>query len=274
MEAVSRIKQIIGEYRIGSDNIGSGSNTVVRVATHTRTSQLSAVKIIDIAQSQVRVRAHREAEILRELGKHKHIIQLHTHQEDDRFLYLFMEYAPGGDLFSLVHKQGSLDENKARTFFRQILEALTHCHSHSVIHHDVKLENMVLGKDNIVRLSDFGLSVRKLGVETVTTFAGSPLYMAPEVMSRQPHDERIDIWSLGVCLYIMVSGTFPFVANTYEELEERVLFHNISYVHCASENFNDLVRGLLRKDPEARLTLQDVRKHPWMVEDVRPSFWG
>jgi len=267
MEAASaRIKQAIGDYKIALDNIGVGSYAVVRRAYHLRTSQQVAVKIIDLNQPQTRERAFREVEVLREVGKHKNIIALYDSHEEDRFLYLFMEYASGGDLFSYIKGVGCLTEGKARYFFKQCVDALVFCHERRVAHHDIKLENMLLSFDQSLRLSDFGLSQRLHPVEGVTSYCGSPLYMAPEVFSLQPHSEQVDVWSLGVSLYVMVSGSFPFVANTYPDLEEKVLFDDVPFLYGMSEHLNDLIQSMLRKDPLKRLTIAAVKQHKWVSD--------
>lgn len=273
MEAAVRVKQFVGDYRIGPEIIGQGNNAVVRLATNLRTQEKVAVKIIDITQTNARERAFREAEVLRDLGKHKHITKLYAEHQDERFLYLFMEYASGGDLFSYVQRHGCLEEAKARTFFKQIIEALSHCHDRNIAHHDVKLENMLLAADKSVRLSDFGLSQRMLGegVNAINAFSGSPLYMAPEIFSLQPHSERVDVWSLGICLYVMVTGTFPFLANNYEDLEEKVLFDPVPVFCGVSEEFTHLLHALMHKDPHQRLSLAQVRHHKWFKIDERPA---
>jgi len=271
MEAAVRVKQFVGEYPIGSEIIGQGNNAVVRLATNLRTQEQVAVKIIDVKQSSVSERAFREAEVLRDLGKHKHITKLYAEHRDERFLYLFMEYASGGDLFSYVQRHGCLEEAKARTFCKQALEALAHCHTHKIAHHDVKLENMLLATDRTLRLSDFGLSQRMHSVDGITSFSGSPLYMAPEIFSLQPHNDRVDVWSLGVCLYVMVTGMFPFVANTYEDLEERVMFDSVPVFCGVSEELTHLLNGMLQKDPYQRLSVAQVRQHKWFKVDERPA---
>jgi len=271
MEAVVRVKQFVGDYIIGPEVIGQGNNTIVRLATSLRTQEKVAVKIIDISHTNVRERAFKEAEVLRDLGKHKNIIKLYAEHQDERFLYLFMEYASGGDLFSVVQRHGCLDEPKARTFCRQIVDALSHCHERKIAHHDVKLENMLLAVDRTLRLSDFGLSQR-VTPEGVAAFSGSPLYMAPEIFSLQPHNERVDVWSLGVCLYVMVTGTFPFVANTYEDLEEKVIYDDIPTYCGLSEELMHLLRGMLHKDSQQRFSLVQVRQHKWFKVDERPGY--
>jgi len=269
MEAAIRIKQVIGDYKIGSEVIGVGSYAVVRRAVNTRTLQQVAVKIIDLTQPQVRERAFREAEVLREVGKHKYIIALYDSYEEERFLYLFMEYASGGDLFSYVQRMGNITEGKARYFFKQCVDAIVYCHERRVAHHDVKLENMLLSPDHSLRLSDFGLSQRLHPVEGIASYCGSPLYMAPEVFSLQPHSEQVDVWSLGVSVYVMVSGSFPFVANTYTDLEEKVLFDDVPFLYGISEQLNDLIQGMLRKDPLKRLTFTAVKQHKWVLDNCR-----
>jgi len=271
MEAVVRVKQFVGEYRIGPEIIGQGNNTIVRLATNLRTQEKVAVKIIDITKPLVRERAFREAEVLRDLGKHKYIIRLHAEHKDERFLYLFIEYASGGDLFTFVQKCGCLDEPKARMFSKQIVESLAYCHERKISHHDVKLENMLLGSDLTLRLTDFGLSQR-ISQDGISSFSGSPLYMAPEIFSLQPHTERVDVWSLGVCLYVMTTGTFPFVATTYEDLEEKVLFDDVPLCCGFSDELLHLIRGMLHKDAQQRLSLAQVRQHKWFKVDERPGY--
>jgi len=269
-EEAGKTKNMVGDYKIGSEVIGVGSYAIVRHAYNTRTSQQVAVKIIDLTHPQIRDRAFREAEVLREVGRHKNIIALYDFHEDDRHLYLFMEYASGGDLFSHVHRLGTLSEGKARYFFKQCVDALGYCHERRVAHHDIKLENMLLTTEQSLRLSDFGLSQKLHAMEGgITSYGGSPLYMAPEVFSLQPHNEQVDVWSLGICLYVMVSGTFPFVANNYTDLEEKVLFDDVPSIYGISEHLNDLIQGMLRKDPLKRLSLAIIRQHRWVVEKGR-----
>uniref|UniRef100_A0A6B2LDH6 non-specific serine/threonine protein kinase n=1 Tax=Arcella intermedia TaxID=1963864 RepID=A0A6B2LDH6_9EUKA len=191
--------------------------------------------------------------------------------EEDRFLYIVMEYAPGGDLFTHVQKHGHLSETKARYFFKQMVDAVQFCHEKKIVHHDVKLENMLLQSlpEQSLRLSDFGLSQKIHPTESISACCGSPLYMAPEVFSTQPHNELVDVWSLGVCLYVMVSGTFPFVANSYSDLEEKVLFYDPSYLVGISATCNDLLQGMLRKDPLKRYAMSAIKQHKWVVEGNR-----
>jgi len=103
------------------------------------------------------------------------------------------------------------------------------------------------------------------------TFAGSPLYMSPEVFAMQPHNEKIDIWGLGVCLYYMLTDTFPFISNNYHELEEKVLFHNVIFPKKMnlSEDVKDLIKKMLRKDYNQRISIDEIRNHSWLLDFSR-----
>jgi serine/threonine protein kinase len=195
-----------------------------------------------------------------------HIISLLGVEEDSQRIYLFLEYAPRGDLAMFISRNGRLDEDEARKYFRQMVHALEFCHQLHITHHDFKLENLLIGADRNIRLIDFGLAkyVERGGM-IVDHFAGSPLYMPPEIFSLQPHDRSVDVWSLGVCLYYMVTDTFPFSAESYTELEEKVLFDDINFpVNMGiSDNLQDLLRRLLVKDPIRRIRVSDIRKHSW-----------
>jgi len=265
----------VGNYRVSSQVIGSGSNGEVRSGVHIPTSMKVAVKVINIANPKVRDRAYNEVKAMKAVGSHPHIVKLFgTEEESNGFLYLFLELASGGDLFSYVQRTGALPEEKARDFLKQLISALSVCHSNSIIHRDVKLDNVLLTKENKLKLSDFGLSAFLPKAEPgskpqVASCAGSPLYMAPEVFALQPHDEKIDVWSLGVCLYYMTVGSFPFVADSYNNLEECVLFEDVRFQPSMrlSAPLEDLITRMLDKNPNTRISLQSIRNHTWMVED-------
>jgi serine/threonine protein kinase len=270
--AVAEIPEYVGEYKIEQMMLGIGSNgCCVRLGVHLPTNEKVAVKILNISLSpSVRNRAFQESDALRQLH-HENIIKLYGVYEEDPYFFLFLELAPGGDLFSFIQRHGRLDEHKARTFFHQIVNAIQHCHENGIVHHDLKLENLLLTEDeNNLRLIDFGLCARITPAQSVISnyYAGSPLYMSPEIFSLQPHTVAIDIWSLGVCLYYMVTDTFPFLADTYNELEEKVLFDEVVFPNNMglSDNLKDLVSRMLTKDPKQRITLAEIKKHSWWFE--------
>lgn len=274
MMASGSIPREVGEYRIEDIVLGSGTDASVHLATHLPSDTRVAVKVINVMNSpQKRERAMFEVHLLRQLSRHDYVIDLFDIIDSAGFIFIFLEYAPYGDLGSFIHRHGRLEEELARKFFLQILGALDHCHTNSIAHHDLKLENLLLAADYSLRLIDFGLSRRVAKECPITEFAGSPLYMPPEIFSFQPHDQQVDVWSLGVCLYYMVTDLFPFPAETYHELEEKVLFDEVVFPSKMglTEPLQDLIRAMLQKDPKQRITIPLIRKHPWLLKSYSPQ---
>eukprot|EP01120_Amphizonella_sp_Union-15-10_P017485 TRINITY_DN9720_c0_g1_i1.p1 TRINITY_DN9720_c0_g1~~TRINITY_DN9720_c0_g1_i1.p1 ORF type:complete len:303 (-),score=42.70 TRINITY_DN9720_c0_g1_i1:60-968(-) len=258
---------VIGDYQIQYEILGQGSNATVRLGHHIPTGEKVAVKIIDISNSQLKERAYLEAQVLRKFNNES-IIRLLAVYELGQFLYLVLEYLSGGDLGSYIERYGRLEEFVVRNYLRQIVKALEDCHKTKVAHHDIKLENILIDKDNnSLRLIDFGLCTIIDDHSPITNFAGSPLFMSPEVFSLQPHDESVDIWSLGVCLYKMLTDLYPFMAESYSELEERVLFDDVVFPMNMglSPAIQDLIRRMLTKDPKYRINLEEIKSHVWYL---------
>lgn len=271
--ASGSIPREVGNYRIETEIVlGSGTDATVLLATHLPTDQRVAVKVMYVANNNAkRERAVFEVHLLRQLSRHEYIIDFHDMIELNGFIFVFLEYAPYGDLGSFIHRHGRLEEELARKFFVQILSAVDYCHSNNIAHHDLKLENILLAGDYSLRLIDFGLS-RRVAKENplINEFAGSPLYMPPEIFAIQPHDQQVDVWSLGVCLYYMVTDLFPFPADSYHELAERVLFDDLVFPTKMglTEPLQDLIRSMLHKDPKLRIPLAHIRKHPWLYKSA------
>lgn len=274
MMASGSIPREVGQYRIETEIVlGAGTDATVLLATHIPTDARVAVKVMYVANNTAkRERAMFEVHLLRQLSRHDYIIDFHDIVELNGFIFVFLEYAPYGDLGSFIHRHGRLEEELARKFFVQILSALDYCHSNNIAHHDLKLENILLASDYSLRLIDFGLS-RRVAKDNplINEFAGSPLYMPPEIFAIQPHDQQVDVWSLGVCLYYMVTDLFPFPADSYHELAERVLFDDLVFPTKMglTEPLQDLIRAMLHKDPKLRIPLNHIRKHPWLFKTTQ-----
>lgn len=263
----------VGDYRIDADHIlGIGDNATVHLASHTPTGNKVAVKIFEVVDPQKRDLARKEVVILKSIFRYEYIIDLLDIFEDREFLYIFLEYASNDHLGSFMQRHGRLDEDTARKFFTQALFALEQCHKNHIAHHDVKLENLLLTSDYSIRLIDFGLSSRVSKGRLIQDYAGSPLYMPPEVFSQQPHNEKVDVWGLGVCLYYMVTESFPFPADNYQDLEEKILFEDVSFPKhiLLPDSLKDLIRLMLTKDPYKRPPLKELRKHRWIKSHPRP----
>lgn len=153
----------------------------------------------------------REVKILSKI-QHLNIIKLYSIQESVHHLHLLMEYPNAEPLNNFIkHKnQRFLPESEAKTIFKQIVEAIKHCHKKCVVHRDVKLENILVSEQNIVKLIDFGFSIAIAPDTKLNIFCGTPSYMAPEIVNKQNYSFGVDIWALGIVLYKILNGVFPF----------------------------------------------------------------
>jgi serine/threonine protein kinase len=164
--------------------------------------------------------------------------------------------------------QGRMKERSARQFFRQVVAAIDYCHSLRVIHRDLKAENLLLDGQFHVKVIDFGLSNRWAPGELLQTFCGSPTYTAPELIRRQRYEgPEIDVWSLGVLLYVLVCGSLPFDGNSFQELFGRIIRGEYFVPDHVSMECRDLIGRMLVVDPSQRATLDQVRTHRWILDD-------
>ncbi|KNC53406.1 CAMK protein kinase [Thecamonas trahens ATCC 50062] len=255
---------VTADYDMGKV-LGTGNFATVRLGVCRKTGRKVAIKVCDkakFARVQHRVGALLdEVSILRAL-QHPHILQLYDSYETEDHLYLVLELVSGGDLFDRIVDAGKLSEATARRVLRQVLEAVAYMHDEGVVHRDIKPENILLASRKGVetKVSDFGIS-RMLSVEngtTMGTMCGTPQYIAPEIVARTAYDAKVDMWSLGVLLYVMLSGDYPFVDNaplTIPEQIQRGLY---------SEGAKDLCRRLMQHDPAIRWSAPQALTHPWI----------
>jgi len=267
----------IGPYVFQNDAgfIGQGGTGRVVQCFNSLTGETHAVKIVNKTVSLKLKEAKREVQLLQSLQDHPNIIKLHHVEEDAKFVYIFTEYCPGGDLYSYVKKNGLFNEALAKRLFRQMLEGIEFLHrKRRLCHHDIKLENFVLDQNFRVKLLDFGFAVelgnpQESGKKLIKSFDNSPAYSALEILLRKPHDETVDIFSLGTCLYYMLCGCFPFCdpqKTTHEQLTQNVLANKLefSYGLGLSESVQDLIMRLLAKK-NYRITLEAIRAHSWLL---------
>ncbi|KAJ1533643.1 MAP microtubule affinity-regulating kinase 1, partial [Nowakowskiella sp. JEL0078] len=257
----------LGNYEL-LKTIGEGSFAKVKLAIHRLTNQKVAVKIIDKEKlpDEYSVRnLHREVEVMRLLN-HRNIIKLYEVIETKRELNLVLEYASGGEILDYIVAHGRLKENEAKKFARQIVSALEHCHSLNVVHRDLKAENLLLDSDMNVKISDFGLSNLFDRVKVLSTFCGSPVYSAPELIEGKKYvGPEVDSWSLGINLYAMVVGDLPFSDNNLQALYESILKCKFELPNALSSECKDLIGHLLVLNPKKRYSISQVRDHPWIT---------
>ncbi|KAF8342768.1 kinase-like domain-containing protein, partial [Cantharellus anzutake] len=259
----------LGEY-IVIRSLGEGTFGKVKLAVHTLSGQKVALKHINkgsINAYKVRTRVKREIEYLK-LLKHPHIIKLYEVIDTPREVIMVMEYA-GGELFNYIVDNGRLSESAARKFFQQIAYCLAYSHAHRIVHRDIKPENVLLDENLNVKLADFGLSNEITDGNWLSTSCGSPNYAAPEVISGQLYaGPEIDVWSLGVILYVMVCGRLPFEDEHVPTLFQKIsagLFHKPSHL---SPEVAHLIEKMLQTNPLKRFTIPDVLSHPWVAKDT------
>ncbi|XP_036401436.1 peripheral plasma membrane protein CASK-like isoform X13 [Megalops cyprinoides] len=267
--------------------IGKGPFSVVRRCINRETGQQFAVKIVDVAKftSSPGLSTEdlkREASICHML-KHPHIVELLETYSSDGMLYMVFEFMDGADLcFEIVKRADAgfvYSEAVASHYMRQILEALRYCHDNNVIHRDVKPHCVLLAsKENSapVKLGGFGVAIQ-LGESGLVAGGrvGTPHFMAPEVVKREPYGKPVDVWGCGVILFILLSGCLPFY-GTKERLFEAIIkgrykMNPRQWSHI-SESAKDLVRRMLMLDPAERITVYEALNHPWLKERDRYSY--
>ncbi|WAR06101.1 SIK2-like protein [Mya arenaria] len=245
----------VGFYDI-ERTIGKGNFAVVKLAKHRITKTEVAIKIIDktrLDESNLK-KVYREVTIMKLLS-HQHIVKLYQVMETKNMLYLVSEYAPNGEIFDYIAQHGRMSESEAQKKFWQIINAVEYCHKNHVVHRDLKAENLLLDANMNIKIADFGFGNFFTGKEPLATWCGSPPYAAPEVFEGKKYlGPQIDIWSLGVVLYVLVCGALPFDGQNLQVLRYRVLSE------CES-----LIRRMLVLEPTKRYTISQIKKHQWML---------
>ncbi|XP_066229426.1 serine/threonine-protein kinase SIK2 isoform X3 [Saccopteryx leptura] len=259
----------VGFYDI-EGTLGKGNFAVVKLGRHRITKTEVAIKIIDKSQLDAvnLEKIYREVQIMKMLD-HPHIIKLYQVMETKNMLYLVTEYAKNGEIFDYLANHGRLNESEARRKFWQILSAVDYCHGRKVVHRDLKAENLLLDNNMNIKIADFGFGNFFKTGELLATWCGSPPYAAPEVFEGQQYEgPQLDIWSMGVVLYVLVCGALPFDGPTLPILRQRVLEGRFRIPYFMSEDCEHLIRRMLVLDPSKRLTIAQIKEHKWMLVEV------
>jgi len=262
-------KKGVGPY-IFKENLGYGTTGTVKLAHNTSNGMKAAVKIVNKTVTRKRKEATKEISVL-QAAEHRNIIKLEHVDEDPMNMYIFTEYCEEGDLHAYIKRNGVFEENLAKMLFRQMVEAVDYCHKKlKICHHDIKLENLVINSEMRVKLIDFGFAIdldpSSAGKKLIKIYDSSPAYSPLEILLRRPHDESVDIFSLGICLYFLLCGTFPFCdpdKTSYEDLVQNVQAEMLQFPERLSPNVQDLIKRMLRK--KNRITADEIRCHPWIV---------
>ncbi|KAM9020940.1 hormonally up-regulated neu tumor-associated kinase isoform 2-T2 [Ara ararauna] len=265
----------VGNYLIGR-KLGEGSFAKVREGLHVLTGEKVAVKVIDKKRAKkdtyVTKNLRREGQI-QQMIRHPNIAQLLDILETENSYYLVMELCPGGNLMHKIYEKKRLEEHEARKYIRQLILAVEHLHRAGVVHRDLKIENLLLDEDNNIKLIDFGLSncAGILGYsDPFSTQCGSPAYAAPELLARKKYGPKIDVWSIGVNMYAMLTGTLPFTVEPfslralYQKMVDKEMNPFPTQLSSAAVNF---LRSLLEPDPAKRPNIQQALANRWLNEN-------
>jgi serine/threonine protein kinase len=262
-------KQIkIGNYLLGA-TIGKGNSAVVKLATHVITQQKVAIKMFDKCSldEEKQLRLRREIDSMK-LLKHKSIIRLYEIMETSKLICLVTEYAINGELYHYILRKNRLSEREARYIFKQIVDAINYCHLNKIVHRDVKVENLLMDSNRQVKLADFGFSSKFSSDELLDVYCGSPPYCAPELYLAKLYDgPKVDVWSLGVVLYVLVCGCLPFEARTFDLLRSQVICGSYKVPFFLSEDCISLLSGMLTVDTIKRSSINDIMNHKWVLLD-------
>jgi len=267
-------KSIQDTYAIG-EVLGQGGFSIVKKAIHKQTQQPWAIKIIKKDEPNLTPQEienlYSEIDIMQKL-KHSNIVALNEVFEDKTTLYLVLELIDGGELFDQIIAKGSYPENEAATIIKQVLQAVGYMHTYGVAHRDLKPENLLCcGPDKLtIKVSDFGLS-KDFGRGQLKTSCGTPDYVAPEVLSGKGHyDHSVDIWSIGVILYVLICGFPPFFGNDEQEIFRKIVKCSFSYPAPdwtgKSDEVKQLISAILTTNVNARPTAKDALESPWILK--------
>ncbi|XP_062060378.1 aurora kinase A isoform X1 [Lepus europaeus] len=253
--------------------LGKGKFGNVYLAREKQSKFILALKVLFKAQLEkagVEHQLRREVEIQSHL-RHPNILRLYGYFHDATRVYLILEYAPLGTVYRELQKLSKFDEQRTATYITELANALLYCHSKRVIHRDIKPENLLLGSAGELKIADFGWSVHAPSSRR-TTLCGTLDYLPPEMIEGRMHDEKVDLWSLGVLCYEFLVGKPPFEANTYQETYRRISRVEFTFPDFVTEGAKDFISRLLKHNPSHRPTLAEVLEHPWVkAKSSKPS---
>ncbi|KAM3878063.1 aurora kinase A [Diretmus argenteus] len=266
--STSKERWSLDNFDIGRP-LGKGKFGNVYLARERQTMFILALKVLfkkQLEKAGVEHQLRREVEIQSHL-RHPNILRLYGYFHDSSRVYLILEFAPKGELYSELQRCGSFNEERSATYVMELADALNYCHSKNVIHRDIKPENLLLGANGELKIADFGWSVHTPSSRR-STLCGTLDYLPPEMIEGRTHDEKVDLWSLGVLCYEFLVGRPPFETKTNEETYRKISRVEYSYPDRAnvSAGARDLIGRLLKHNPMQRLPITGVLAHPWVVQ--------
>ena len=260
----------VGNYMI-KKTLGKGTFGKVKLGIYIPTKEKVAIKILEkskIIEKDDEIRVKREFEMLT-LFSHPNVILVAEIFESGGSFYSVMEYCEGGELFNYIVKNRRLSQNEAAFFYYQLINGLEYIHSLGIVHRDLKPENLLLTKDHILKIIDFGLSnyFQKDQKDLLVTPCGSPCYASPEMVAGKKYNGfKIDIWSTGIILYAMLCGYLPFEDKDNDALFEKILECKLDFPKYISKIGKNLIEKILVTNPNKRITIKEIKEHPFYLK--------
>ena len=265
LEPESKISDFDKEREIGKGGFG-----LVWKVIHKKTQKVYCIKVIKkdgIVQQKLVDQMNREIEIMYILNN-PHCLRLKNHFEDDTNFYLVMPLASKGQLYRVLKKFRKFDERTAAQILRETISALQYLHSFKppIIHRDIKPENLLLNEGGRILLADYGWSNFNMEGDVRKTFCGTPEYIAPEMLLKKGHDTRVDIWSIGILMFELLSGYSPFVAKSNQELYQNIRRLKIQWPKDMPPLAKNLISKILKLNPADRPTFDEILNHQWFKQ--------
>merc|ERR1739847_163247 len=261
----------LADFEIGRP-LGKGKFGNVYLAREKRSKFIVALKVLFKSQLQ---KAHVEHQLRREIEiqshlRHPHVLRMFGYFYDETRVYLILEFAPRGEMYKALQKQpeGRFDDKKTAKFIYQLADALEYCHSKKVIHRDIKPENLLLDVKGDLKIADFGWSVHAPSSRRAT-MCGTLDYLPPEMVAGDYHDEKVDLWSLGVLCYEFLCGKPPFETASHQATYQRIVNVDLKFPPHVTLGAQDLMKRLLKKRPGDRLPLSEVMQHYWIADMMK-----
>ncbi|KAJ5068205.1 serine/threonine-protein kinase fhke-related [Anaeramoeba ignava] len=281
---------ILEHYEI-KQQLGVGKFAIVRLGIKRETGEKFAVKIIDKKKcfNEQSARSGRdkmmdEVNVLKRI-KHENIVCITEIYNTDNYIFLVLELCTGGELFDKIIAKGKYTEEESRQVTKQILSVVKYLHNQNIAHRDLKPENILLvsqDDDTNIKVADFGLSRFFSDSDKLVTFAGTPQYLAPEVIrsaNRDGYGKACDMWSVGVILYILITGYMPFASENQNQLLNQILNGEVEFPDSIFQGVTLAARNLIRRcltvDPEKRITAEEALQHPWILgksQEIKDEF--
>ena len=261
----------ISDFQI-SKELGAGSFGHVYLVSHKTTKAQYAIKAIDKrnkANESEKPYFRREIEVMYKIH-HPNVVKLYGHFEDNNYCYFIMEYIAKGNIYNLIPHDNKkrLNAKIVASLMKDVISAVYYLHNMKpiIIHRDIKPENVLLGEGIIAKLTDFGWSNYMQEDEKRTTVCGTPIYLAPEIIKEEGHDEKVDIWCIGVLLFELITGNVPFQGNDFDTLKENILHLKIVWPKDINIDAKNLIKRILKLDPKSRISLEEMLQHPFFTK--------